>query len=654
VLLARSSGGQTVAVRVIRPDLAADPEFLARFRREVAAARNVDCRYAALVVDADVDGPVPWLATAYISGPSLADRVRVEGPLPAATAVKLAAGLAAGVAAVHAAGLVHRDLKPSNVLLEYDGPRVIDFGMSQAMEGSSPGLITGSPGFISPEQAEGHDVGQPSDVFSLGAVVTFACTGHGPFGIGSAAELGDRVVHALPDLAGVPAEIRPIVERCLAKDPGERPAVAELLDAFGDPDVQADWLSPPHPGDKRSRDRRLAFLAIIPAAALAAALLVPDLAGNSPSSSCAANSPEPAASGTLPARRDAINPPAHPVGSVKTLSPVASFKDPSGYELNGILLSSDGKELAAWDSNNAFTAGNVFLWNTTTHANPRRFDDPGGSAPYAVAFAHAGETMAISDSANPKIYVWNVAGQSISCAFSPPGEGSPFSAEVFSPGGGSLAAGDTGFASVYLWKPGMQQQYALLRNPEGINAFDVGALDFSPDGKTLAEIGLNGTAYLWGMATHQITATITGSSGPEGIISLAFSPDGRTIAIVDGDVIRTWDVATGSFTGTITYPGNDPVEVAYDPNGKTIAIGDAAGNIYLQDIASHKDIAILPHYSPFQANRQVFEMYGKVQSFSYSSFGGNGLLFDSTGKTLATYTSANATAYLYNIGSLSG
>ena len=141
VFLARSSDGQTVAVRVIRPDLAADPEFLARFRREVAAARKVDCRYAALVVDADVDGPVPWLATAYISGPSLADRVRVEGPLPAATAVKLAAGLAEGVAAVHAAGLVHHDLKPSNVLLEYDGPRVIDFGMSQAMEGSSPGLL---------------------------------------------------------------------------------------------------------------------------------------------------------------------------------------------------------------------------------------------------------------------------------------------------------------------------------------------------------------------------------------------------------------------------------------------------------------------------------------------------------------------------------
>jgi len=151
-------------VRIIRPGLAADPEFLTRFRHEVAAARKVDCRYTALVVDADVDGPVPWVATAYIPAPSLADRVRAHGPLPAAAAVILAAGLAEGLAAIHAAGLVHGDLKPSNVLLADDGPRVIDFGTFCAMEGrslTSPGLIIGSPGFISPEQAARHDVGRP-------------------------------------------------------------------------------------------------------------------------------------------------------------------------------------------------------------------------------------------------------------------------------------------------------------------------------------------------------------------------------------------------------------------------------------------------------------------------------------------------------------
>ena len=169
VYVGRSAAGRLVAVKVIREELAADPEFLARFAREVAAARSVSGMFTAPVVDADTAGPEPWLATAYVAGPSLAQAVRDHGPLPAATARALAAGLAEGLAAIHAAGLVHRDLKPSNVLLAEDGPRVIDFGISQASEGTSlthTGLVIGSPGYMSPEQATGDAVGPPSDVFS--------------------------------------------------------------------------------------------------------------------------------------------------------------------------------------------------------------------------------------------------------------------------------------------------------------------------------------------------------------------------------------------------------------------------------------------------------------------------------------------------------
>jgi hypothetical protein len=239
VYLARSPGGRAVAVKVIRPEYANDPEFRARFAREVGAARNVSGMFTALVVDADTQGPLPWLATAYIAGPSLADTVREQGPLPAETVLQLAAGLAEGLTAIHAAGVVHRDLKPSNVLLAHDGPRVIDFGISKAREASmltSTGRFVGTPGFNSPEQVDGSEVGPPSDIFSLGGVLTYAATGTGPFGEGPPMPMMYRVVNRDPDLSQIPAVLRPLIERCLAKDPAARPTPSELLaelDALG-------------------------------------------------------------------------------------------------------------------------------------------------------------------------------------------------------------------------------------------------------------------------------------------------------------------------------------------------------------------------------------------------------------------------------------
>ncbi len=248
VFLGRSAGGRLVAVKVIRPDLAGEPRFRARFAREVAAARTVCGLFTAPVADADVQGPVPWLATAYVAGPSLADAVDAQGPLPVGSVLTLAAGLAEGLEAIHAAGLVHRDLKPSNVLLAEDGPRVIDFGISRAAEASvltQTGTVMGSPGFMSPEQAQGREVGPPSDVFSLGAVLTFAATGQGPFGTGATPALIYRVVYQQPDTARLPTQIRPLVERCLAKDPGQRPATTDLLAALGNPQPAEDWLPGP-------------------------------------------------------------------------------------------------------------------------------------------------------------------------------------------------------------------------------------------------------------------------------------------------------------------------------------------------------------------------------------------------------------------------
>jgi Protein kinase domain len=249
VYLGQSPGGRLVAVKLIRPELADDPGFRRRFADEVNAARRVSGIFTAPVVDADPDGVQPWLVTAYVAGPSLADAVEAQGPMPVESVLTLAAGLAEGLGAVHAAGVVHRDLKPSNVLLASDGPRIIDFGISRATDSAwltnAGGVVVGSPGFMSPEQAEGRYVGPPTDIFSLGGVLAYAATGLAPFGAGPASALLYRVVYGTAATGHVPPPLRRLVERCLAKNPADRPSTEELLAELGYAEPGEDWLTWP-------------------------------------------------------------------------------------------------------------------------------------------------------------------------------------------------------------------------------------------------------------------------------------------------------------------------------------------------------------------------------------------------------------------------
>jgi serine/threonine protein kinase len=249
VYLARSPGGRMVAVKVIRSNLAEDAGFRARFAREVSAARKVGGLFTAAVVDADVDGPVPWLVTAYVPGTSLSDAVEQQGPLPESSVLALAAGLAEGLSAIHAAGVIHRDLKPSNVLLAQDGPRIIDFGISSAAGATSltgTGFMIGSPGFMSPEQAEGLVVGPASDIFSLAGVLIYAARGEGPFGSGDTAALLYRVVHGKPNMDNTPDHLRPLIKRSLSRDAKRRPTatqfLAELSAAYPAAADLSNWL----------------------------------------------------------------------------------------------------------------------------------------------------------------------------------------------------------------------------------------------------------------------------------------------------------------------------------------------------------------------------------------------------------------------------
>ncbi|MEU7327593.1 serine/threonine-protein kinase [Streptomyces parvus] len=262
VFLARSDRGRTVALKLVRRELAERPEFRARFRQEVHAAHRVGGAWTAPVLDSDTEAPVPWVATGYVAGPSLQRVVSgrpgapvtasgAYGPLPARSVRFLGSGLAHALQHIHGAGLIHRDLKPSNVLMTIDGPRVIDFGIARALESvadgdlTRTGVLVGSPGFMAPEQVRGERVTTACDVFCLGSVLAYAASGRLPFGTaesGGVHSLMFRIAQEDPDLSGVPEELAGVVRDCLAKDPAARPGTDEILARLDAADADEPWL----------------------------------------------------------------------------------------------------------------------------------------------------------------------------------------------------------------------------------------------------------------------------------------------------------------------------------------------------------------------------------------------------------------------------
>ncbi|MEU4177398.1 protein kinase [Streptomyces sp. NPDC026589] len=259
VFLARSDRGRTVALKLVRRELAEQPEFRARFRQEVRAAHRVGGAWTAPVLDSDTEAPVPWVATGYVAGPSLQRIVSgrpgapvtasgAYGPLPLRSVRFLGSGLAHALQHIHGAGLIHRDLKPSNVLMTIDGPRVIDFGIARALEAvpdgdlTRTGALVGSPGFMAPEQVRGERVTTACDVFCLGSVLAYAASGRLPFGTtesGGVHALMFRIAQDAPDLTGVPEDLAGVVRDCLAKDPAARPGTDEILARLGEAQGQA-------------------------------------------------------------------------------------------------------------------------------------------------------------------------------------------------------------------------------------------------------------------------------------------------------------------------------------------------------------------------------------------------------------------------------
>jgi choice-of-anchor C domain-containing protein len=252
VYLAATPAGRPVALKVVRSEISDDPEFRTRFHQEILAAQRVHGLYTAQLLDADPAATPPWLATAYVPGPSLRQAITDNGPMPEATVFRLVAGVAEALQAIHAAGIVHRDLKPSNVLLAQDGPRVIDFGIARALESTAltrSGMLIGSPQFMAPEQILDKPVTPAIDVFALGALAAYAVLGRSPFGDGHPAAICYRMLHEPPDLQDCPPQLRTLIEPCLAKEAAARPALDQIIkfclaQTGGAADPNQSWLPP--------------------------------------------------------------------------------------------------------------------------------------------------------------------------------------------------------------------------------------------------------------------------------------------------------------------------------------------------------------------------------------------------------------------------
>ncbi|MEU6662729.1 serine/threonine-protein kinase [Streptomyces sp. NPDC046821] len=252
--LALSPTGHVVVVKTVHAHLAAEPWFRERFRWEAAAARHVRSPSTAVVLDADPDAEVPWLAVEHCTGPSLSEAVAVLGPPAPGDLAALGATLAGALAAIHATGLAHRDLKPANVIVTAAGPKVIDFGLPKAVapgDGTQTdtGRRLGSPGFLAPEQITGAvEPGPPADVFALGALLALCSTGRNPHGAGNGRLVLQQTLHDEPDLLGVPdQEWAAFLSRCLAKSPYARPLVPEVLEWCAARATPRAWWQEPEP-----------------------------------------------------------------------------------------------------------------------------------------------------------------------------------------------------------------------------------------------------------------------------------------------------------------------------------------------------------------------------------------------------------------------
>ena len=626
VFLGTSPGGRKVAVKIVHPHYANDPEFLRRFAREVAAAREVGGFHTAAVVGADPDADPPWMATAYIPGRSLAEAIAERGALGEAEVRELGAALAEGLAAIHACGIIHRDLKPGNVILADDGPRIIDFGIARgadATELTASHAVIGSLRYMSPEQLNGQELTAQSDVFALGTVLAYAATGHDPFAAPTVPAVINHILNDSPDLDPLIGDLRGIIGDCLAKDPGSRPSPGDLPARFSrveahDPTAIATLGPDP------------AAAPLPPPEHVPAMVPVPEPPPADPDRPA---SPEPSQDSTINVAIADRQPRAAQAGDVA--APVRK-PQPQRHKRAGLIAVGTTAAVAlaavvafALDQHppSTLSATGTRPGNSPSASLSNPADTPSAT--------HSRSAVSPPPSRTPPASSPSATG-SLSRTLSDPGL--PVDSVAFAPDSTTLATGD-GKGSTYLWNTRTGKITATLTQPP-LGVFSVA---FAPDGTTLAAGDGNGNTYLWNLKTGKITATLT-QPGSGGVESVAFAPDGTVLATGDDNgETYLWNLGTGKITPTLTSPASGAVSsVAFAPDGTTLATGDVNGETCLWDL-SGKLTATLTSPASGYVSSVAFAPDGTtlaIGDFNGSTYLGRTYLWNlGTGKITATLTS---------------